>query len=287
MHAHVAAGAHVEDWSASRTTAGSISTASICAVVRNGSGSEPSRRRRGRRSARAAVVAGKGSWRTCCGRTATPRCGRLQIDAALDHLLAVVAHERQRATSPSRRMRIFENADTSSCSRLPKVCDGHRPDNERHGCGEQGHRKECHRGDAAHADLWPVQIASGSHCVNCGRAFPRQGILRGRDTVLPPQSPLPGTSRMFTTCNLEVVTMMKSFDLARALAVGGVLITGTIVTGDGTRFSDFTPLASFGRPDRRRVAADHVRQPGLSSRLDRRPRDPAGATACPTPAAGT
>jgi len=42
--------------------------------------------------------------------------------------------------------------------------------------------------------------------------------------------------------------MKKSFDLARVLAVGGVLITGTIVIGDGTRFSDFTPLGSSAGP---------------------------------------
>ena len=42
--------------------------------------------------------------------------------------------------------------------------------------------------------------------------------------------------------------MKKSFDLARVLALGGVLITGTIVTGDGTRFSDFTPLGSTAGP---------------------------------------
>ena len=42
--------------------------------------------------------------------------------------------------------------------------------------------------------------------------------------------------------------MKKSFDLARVLALGGVLITGTIVIGDGTRFSDFTPLASSAGP---------------------------------------
>lgn len=42
--------------------------------------------------------------------------------------------------------------------------------------------------------------------------------------------------------------MKKSFDLARVLAIGGVLFTGTIVIGDGTRFSDFIPLGSSAGP---------------------------------------
>ena len=80
--------------------------------------------------------------------------------------------------------------------------------------------------------------------------------------------------------------MMKSFDLARALAVGGVLITGTIVTGDGTRFSDFTPLGSSAGP-----AADESRPITFGNAVfeQRSIVDRASqlAPVTPTPATGT
>jgi uncharacterized protein len=42
--------------------------------------------------------------------------------------------------------------------------------------------------------------------------------------------------------------MRMSLDRARLIAAGGLLLAGTVLFADGTRFSDFTPLASSAGP---------------------------------------
>ena len=42
--------------------------------------------------------------------------------------------------------------------------------------------------------------------------------------------------------------MTMSFTRARLLAAGGLLLAGTALIADGTRFSDFTPLVSSAGP---------------------------------------
>ena len=46
--------------------------------------------------------------------------------------------------------------------------------------------------------------------------------------------------------------MSMSLSSRKAAAVGGLLLAGSLVTADGTRFSDFTPLTDLGRSHGRR-----------------------------------
>jgi hypothetical protein len=68
--------------------------------------------------------------------------------------------------------------------------------------------------------------------------------------------------------------MRLSFESAKLVALGGLLIAGTVLVADGTRFSDFTPLPAsagptadesmpitFGNPDfQQRSIADRATQ---------------------------
>ena len=42
--------------------------------------------------------------------------------------------------------------------------------------------------------------------------------------------------------------MRMSLDRLRLLTAGGLLLAGTVLIADGTRFSDFTPLATSAGP---------------------------------------
>ncbi len=68
--------------------------------------------------------------------------------------------------------------------------------------------------------------------------------------------------------------MRMSVDFARLVTAGGLVLAGSILVADGTRFSDFTPLATsagptadeaapitFGNPDfQQRSIADRTTQ---------------------------
>jgi hypothetical protein len=47
---------------------------------------------------------------------------------------------------------------------------------------------------------------------------------------------------------MEIVNMRVSLDCARLVTAGGLLLASTVLAADGTRFSDFTPLASSALP---------------------------------------
>ena len=70
------------------------------------------------------------------------------------------------------------------------------------------------------------------------------------------------------------------------ITVGGVLLAGTIAFADGTRFSDFTPLASSAGPTADESAPITFGNPRLSSGPSRSAM-PSSLPASPTPAVGT
>ena len=72
----------------------------------------------------------------------------------------------------------------------------------------------------------------------------------------------------------------------RLAVAAGLLLTGSVVIADGSRFSDFAPLPASAGPTADE-AADHLRQPRLPAALDCGPRDRAGTPAIPTLATGT
>ena len=70
--------------------------------------------------------------------------------------------------------------------------------------------------------------------------------------------------------------MRMSLDRARLITVGGLLAASAVLLADGTRFSDFTPLASSAGPTLDESAPIPFGNPAFLAAVHRRPPDSAG-----------